>query len=295
MQSESSPVLYAVDSAGIARITLNRPETGNAQNVAMTYALNDAFVRAAHDNAVRVIILGGAGKHFSTGHDLRDQTFDAVGRDYPLTSTWADIDLDSIEGWYGWEREAFLDMCRRWRSIPKPVIAEVRGACIGGGLMLAWVCDLIVASESAFFQDPVVAFGVGGVEYLSHAWELGARQAKEKLFTTDRWTAGEALAWGMVNRVVPLDALEQTTLELARKIAVKPAFALKMAKEAINGSLDAQGLQQAIDRGFALHQLAHAQNRLKFGGLLDPTGLPEAIRTSGEVCELVIGRPTGEA
>jgi enoyl-CoA hydratase len=256
----------------------------------MTYALNDALMKAAADRAARVIILCGEGRHFSTGHDLRELGFGEVGSKYPLTSTWSDMDLDTIEGWFGIEREVFLDMCRRWRGIAKPTIAQVQGACVGGGLMLAWVCDLIVAADTAFFQDPVVNLGVGGVEFFAHAWEIGARRAKEKLFTADRWTAAEAEAWGMVNHVVPEAELASFTLELARRIALKPSFALKLAKEAVNGSLDAQGFTSATDRAFYLHQLAHAQNRLKFGGIIDPAGIPATVRKSGDIPTIVIGR-----
>jgi enoyl-CoA hydratase len=289
METETELVVFERLDCGVCRISLNRPEKGNAQNVAMTYAINDAMMEAARDSAIKVIILAGVGKHFSTGHDLKEKGFSGVGIDYPVTSTWSGIETESIEGWYGLEREVFLDMCRRWRAIAKPTIAQVQGACIGGGLMLAWVCDLIVAAENAVFQDPVVNFGVGGVEYIVHAWELGARQAKEMLFTADRWTAQDALNWGMVNRIVSLAELEEATFALACQIAAKPSFALKLVKEAINGSLDAQGQQLAIDRGFALHQLAHAHNRLKSGGLLDPTGVPDAIRRGEDIPELVFG------
>jgi enoyl-CoA hydratase len=273
----------------VGRITLNRPASGNAQNVALSYALNDAFLRAAHSPQVKCIILRGAGRHFSTGHDLRDIEHDAVGRDYPLTSVFGDVQTTDTEGWFGWERETYLDMCRRLRSIPKPTIAQVQGACVGGGLMLAWVCDLIVAADDAFFQDPVVNIGCLGVEYFAHAWELGARKAKEMLFTADRWTAEEAREMGMVNQIVPGDQLDEHVLALARKIASKPSFALKLAKEAVNGSLDAQGQQQAINLAFAYHQLNHADNRLRYGGLLDPNGLPETVRTKPGLSPLVIG------
>lgn len=288
MQEQPIVVLEQLEG-GVARILLNRPDKGNAQNVAMTYALDNAFMRAARDDSVKVIILAGIGRHFSTGHDLKDKGFGAVGHDYPVASTWSGIELDTIEGWFGWEREMFLDMCRRWRAIAKPTIAQVQGACLGGGLMLAWICDLIVAADNARFQDPVVNFGVGGVEYIVHAWEMGGRKAKEMLFTADSWTAEEAHEWGMVNRVVPVDALEEMVLDLARRIASKPSFALKLVKEAINGSLDAQGQQLAVDRGFALHQLAHAHNRLRFKGLLDPSGIPEQMKQDTEIPEIIFG------
>lgn len=290
MTEQQSTVLYDKPAAGIARITLNRPQRGNAQDVQLTYELNDAFMRAAHDRDIAVIILRGSGKHFSAGHDLKDTTHDQVGRDYPITSTWSDIDTETVAGWYGWERETYLDMCRRWRDIPKPTIAQVSGACIGGGLMLAWVCDLIVASDDAIFQDPVVNIGANAVEFFAHTWEIGPRRAKEMLFTTDSWSAEDARAWGMVNRVVTRDKIDEATLSLAEQIASKPRFALKMAKESVNASMDAQGQRQAMDQAFGLHQLCHAQNRQVFGGLLDPSGLPDSIRNDPQVSTLVKGK-----
>ena len=285
----NATVIYTEPAPAIARIVISRPKSGNAQNVQMTYEINEAFLRAAHDDAIKVIILGSEGKHFSTGHDLKDTTHGEVGTTRPLTSVWGQIDTETIEGWYGWERETYLDMCRRWRSIPKPTIAEVSGACFGGGLMLAWVCDLIVASEDAFFSDPVVNIGANGVEFFAHAYEIGARRAKEFLFTAASWTAQQAKEWGMVNRVVPRETLEQETLALASVIASKPMFALKMAKESVNASIDAQGQTEAINQAFAYHQLCHAHNRVQFGGLLDPSGIAETIRKSGTLSPLIAG------
>src|SRR5690606_13502014 len=139
------------------------------------------------------------------------------------------------------EEEVYLGLCRRWRDIAKPTIAQVQGRCIAGGLMLAWVCDLIVAADSAMFMDPVVAMGVNGVEWFAHPWELGPRKAKELLFTGDAWTAEEAWRLGMVNHVTAEDELEAFTLALAGRIAAKPAFALAAAKRAINHAVDLQG------------------------------------------------------
>ena len=109
---------------------------------------------------------------------------------------------------YARELEVYLGMCRRWREMPKPTIAMVQGACIAGGLMLAWVCDLIVATDDAFFADPVVRMGIPGVEYFAHPGCSGPRIAKEFLFTGDRFTAERAYQVGMVNRVVPRAELE---------------------------------------------------------------------------------------
>src|SRR5262249_42895982 len=153
--SDFEKVIVEAHDNDICRILLNSPESANSQDVKMLYELNEALMTAARDDRVRVIILGGVGKHFSAGHDLRKGIgeLEEVGRNYPLTSSWSGVGTSTIEGWHSWEHEMYLDMCRRWRAIAKPVIAQIQGGCIGGGLMVAWTCDLIVASEDAFFQD----------------------------------------------------------------------------------------------------------------------------------------------
>jgi enoyl-CoA hydratase len=151
-------------------------------------------------------------------------------------------------------------MCRRWREIPKPAIAMVQGACIAGGLMLAWVCDLIVAADDAFFADPVVRMGIPGVEYFAHPWVLGPRFAKEVLFTGGRFTAERAWQVGMVNRVVPRAELEAATFALADEVAAMPPFGLALAKRAVNQCEDQMGLRPGMDSVFGLHHVAHAHN-----------------------------------
>ncbi len=144
--------------------------------------------------------------------------------------------------------------------------------------MLAWPCDIIIASDDAVFSDPTVSFGVSGHEYFVHAWGLGARKAKELLFTSDQFSAQEAHRLGMVNQVVPRSELADVALAMAVKIAQKPRFALKLAKKAVNGALDAQGRGVAMQNAFHLHQLSHAHNLKQFDMLLDPSALPEATR-----------------
>lgn len=289
MNDTTSTVEYSTPAPGIARIALDRPSKGNAQDTQMTYDLNAALMQAAHDDTVKVIILGGNGKHFSTGHDLKDHGHDSVVAASVRMGVYGDIDTGNVAGYYAWEREVYIDACRRWRSIPKPIIAEVHGACFGGGLMLAWISDIIIASDDAFFSDPVVNIGCNGVEWFTHAWELGARKAKELLMTADTWTAEQAREWGMVNHVVPRAELEAFTLAMAAKIAAKPTFALKMIKESVNASTDAQGQPTAIDQAFLYHQLCHAHNRVEFGGVLDPSGLPATVLKSGDLSPLVAG------
>ena len=253
-------VLYDVRDR-VAVITLNRPEYANAQNSAMTYALDAAFGRAVNDDRIAVLVLGGAGKHFCGGHDIgtpgrdADQSFDRQA-----VLWWDHVGKAGADARYAREMEVYLGMCRRWREIPKPVIAMVHGACIAGGLMLAWVCDLIVAADDAFFADPVVRMGVPGVEYFAHPWMLGPRLAKEVLFTGGRFGAERAYQAGMVSRVVPRASLEAVVFELAGQIAEMPPFGLALAKRAVNQCEDLMGMRPGMDAVFGLHHLAHAHN-----------------------------------
>jgi enoyl-CoA hydratase len=245
----------------VAVVTMNRPEYRNAQNSAMTYALDEAFTRAVDDDEVKVIVLAGAGDHFSAGHDIGSPGRD-VGRSFERKAVmwWDHVGREGGDLRFAREMEVYLGMCRRWREIPKPTIAMVQGACVAGGLMLAWVCDLIVASEDAFFADPVVRMGIPGVEYFAHPWVLGPRAAKEVLFTGDRFSAQRAYEWGMVSRVVPRSALEDSVFELAGRISAMPRFGLALAKKAVNQSEDLMGLRAGMDSVFGLHHFAHAHN-----------------------------------
>lgn len=249
-------ILYEVDER-VAVITLNRPEVANAQNAELLDALDAAWTRAASDEDVRVIVLRGNGKHFSSGHDLKDR--------------WPAPKEITLEWIYNAEARRYLEYTLRWRNTPKPSIAAVQGKCIAGGLMLCWPCDLIIAAENAEFSDPVVRMGIGGVEYHGHTWELGPRKAKEILFTGRAMTAEEAEKVGMVNRVVPLEELDGATMELAKQISEMHPFALRQAKRAVNQTLDVQGFYAAIQSVFDIHETGH-------GNALSVSGYPVLTR-----------------
>ena len=252
---------------GIAVVTLDRQESRNAQNKRMTYEMNAAFDDASRRSDVKVIVLQADGPHFSSGHDLRDRE---SHRDFDLVSTPGGYGREGQEGHMAWEEEVYFQMCWRWRNIPKPLLAAAQGKTIAGGLMLLWVADVIVAADDALFSDPVVGMGVNGVEYFAHPWELGARKAKELLFTGDWVTAADAHRLGMVNHVVPAAELRTFTMAMAARIATKPSFALKLAKESVNQTLDAQGQFTALRAAFSLQHLGHAHNRVRFGIPVDP-------------------------
>ncbi len=255
-----TPVLYA-ERGPIALVTMNRPRYRNAQNSAMTYALDAAFSRAVDDPQIAVIVLAGAGDHFSAGHDIGTPGRDVdTSFERKAVMWWDHVGRTGADARYAREMEVYLGMCRRWREIPKPLVGMVQGACIAGGLMLAWVCDLIVAADDAFFADPVVRMGIPGVEYFAHPWVLGPRFAKEVLFTGDRFTAQRAYELGMVSRVVPRAELAGTALAMAERIAAMPQFGLALAKRAVNQCEDLMGMRPGMDSVFGLHHMAHAHN-----------------------------------
>jgi enoyl-CoA hydratase len=269
----------------IARITMNRPEVRNAQNRRMLAEIDQAMTAAAAEDVVKVIILAGTDPMFSSGHDLKDyprwlaDPCDVTGgAGTELRETAAGFARPGVEGYMAFEEQVYLGLCRRWRELPKPTIAEVQGKVIAGGLMLAWVCDLIMASEDAQFADITLDMGVNGVEWFAHPWELGARKAKEMLFTGDWVSAQDAWRLGMVNHVVPREELASRTLALAERIAAKPTLALKLAKKAVNQTQDIQGFWTSQQTAFSLHHVGHADMRER--GLL--RGLPVPPRADGD-------------
>jgi len=276
--TDDTVVTYATEGP-VAIVTMNRPQYRNAQNSAMTYALDEAFYSAVADDAVKVIVLAGAGPHFSAGHDIGTPGRD-IDRSFPRRATlwWNHVGAPGAESRYARESEVYLGMCRRWREIPKPTIAMVQGACVAGGLMLAWCCDLVVAADDAFFADPVVRMGIPGVEYFAHPWVMGPRFAKEFLFLGERVGAQRALELGMVNRVVPRDELRASTMDIAGRIAAMPRLGLALAKKAVNQAEDLMGLHAGMDSVFGLHHLAHAHNA-ETGG--DPLGGQDARSMKG--------------
>ncbi|MCW2622550.1 MAG: Enoyl-CoA hydratase/isomerase [Frankiales bacterium] len=260
------PVLVEVRGR-VGVLTLNRPEKANAQNLDLLNALDAGWDRLADDPAVSVIVLKANGKHFSAGHDLDPASNGARGPQ-GADGTW------TVEKMYRWEQRIFLGYSLKWRNCPKPAIAVVQGKCIAAGLMLAWPCDLIVASEDATFSDPVALMGIGGVEYHGHTWEFGARRAKEALFTGRAFTAAEAEAFGMVNHVWKREELEEKAFALADVIAERHPFALLQAKRAVNMTLDISGFQSAIQAAFDIHQNGH-------GNAISVAGYPSLMGLEG--------------
>lgn len=266
-EDEPAFISYTVVDS-VAWVMLDRPEAMNAQNYRLLNQLDAAFRRAVDDDEVKVIVLGGEGKHFSAGHDIGTPEKDTDRERQRAGLWWSHLDRPGIEKQYILEQDAYLGLCRRWQDIPKPMIAMVQGGCIAGGLMLAWVCDLIVASEDAFFQDPVLRMAMPGVEYFAHAFELPARVARELLLLGERMPAQRAYDLGMVNRLVPRAGLRDEVARIAAELATRDRFGTMLTKQAFNFVEDSKGKRHAMDGVFHIHHLAHAQNMLVTGHLV---------------------------
>ena len=231
----------------VRRILLAREAQRNAQSQQMLDELMAAFDAARVDDSVNVVVLGCKGAHFSAGHDLKQAQ--AERSNFTVEERWA------------YEELRYFDYSMKIWDFPKPTIAQVQGACVAGGFMIANMCDLVVASESAYFSDPVGhTLGAAATEVLIHPWVMGARKAKEMLFTGGKISAQEAKEMGMVNRVVSDAELPDAAMALAQQIAKAPPFGLHLIKRSINRTLDSQGLRTALAAHFDTHQLSHLSN-----------------------------------
>ena len=244
-------VKYEV-SGRVARVSMNRPETHNTLNARLILELDEALKQADADPEVRVIVLRGEGRSFSSGHDLSPNPSD------PLQQEFRERHARSVEDRFDVEEEYYLEKCLNIRNLRKPTIASVRGHVVLGAMMVASMCDLIVASETTRFWNPSLRHCGTGGEVLALPWELGVRKAKEYLWTGDPIDIWEAQRLGMVNRVVPDDRLEAETMRLAERIALMPPRALWLTKRSLNKLQEAQGMLQAFEHHFLLHQLGHA-------------------------------------
>jgi enoyl-CoA hydratase len=237
-------IRYQVDGP-VCTITLDRPESANAQNSQLIDELDTAFDRAGEDDDVRVVVLGGEGKHFSAGHDLKEL----------LTKgdEWAKL-RDTPEGKLLHEQVMYFDRCVKIRDFRKPTIAAVQGTCSAAGLMLACMCDLIVAADDAAFSNPVLRMTGAGVELLVEPWELGPRKAKEFLLCAETIDADDAERLGLVNKVVPRGELARAARDMADKVALVPPVTAQAVKESINRMLDLQGQRESWRYHFVVHQ-----------------------------------------
>jgi enoyl-CoA hydratase len=247
--ADEQVVRYQADGP-VATITLNRPEVANAQDSALIDALDAAFDRADADDDIRVVVLAGAGKHFSAGHDLKA----LVGTEVP--DQWVAM-RETPEGKLRHEQVMYVERCRKIHDFRKPTIAAVQGKCVAAGLMLACMCDIIVAADDATFSNPVLRMTGAGVELLVEPWEMGIRQAKEFLLAAEEIDAAEAFRLGLVNRVVPRAELAERAHELAERIALVPPVTAQVVKASINYVAEVQGQGASWKYHFMAHHWVH--------------------------------------
>jgi enoyl-CoA hydratase len=272
----------SIDDGRIVRIMLNRPEARNAQNRGMLVELNEAFLKAEADDDVRVVILGGHGPMFSSGHDLGSEVSRAEympGPDQHPSFQENGANREAAEKLMLQEWHHFFENTRRWRNLRKITVAQVHGEVYAAALMLMWACDLIVAAEGTCFADVVgTRLGMCGVEYFAHPWEFGPRKTKELMLTGDSLTVEDAYQLGMVSKIFPAAELADKTLQFVRRIAEVPTMAALLMKEAVNQTVDNMGFYNALNACFSLHQLNHShwawahENRFPVG--LEEDGLP---------------------
>jgi enoyl-CoA hydratase len=249
---------------GAARITLDRPERANALNQAMLDEIGQALDVAERDASVRAIIVRGAGAAFSSGFDLKEQ----MERRPTGVSQWGPI-----------LRKDFDTVMRFWHC-PKPTIAAVRGPCLAGACELALACDLTIAADDAFFGEPELKFGAGIVVMIL-PWLVGPKIAKEIiLLGEDRVPAARAKEIGIVNRIVPAAELEARALALARHVAAIDPSLVKRTKQAINRSIEAQGMLAALEEALALDLVIEGEgcpDKVAFMDIARREGLKSAL------------------
>jgi len=279
--SDDKFILYETLADGqIVRIMLNRPETRNAQNRGMLVELDEAFRRAEADDEVRVVILGGMGPMFSSGHDLGSKASMEETLPGPNQHPTRQIDGGTRKGAEALmlqEWHYYFENTRRWRNLRKITIGQAHGDVYAAALMLLWACDLIVCADDTCFADVVgTRLGMCGVEYFGHPWEFGPRKAKELLLTGDSIHADEAHALGMVSKVFPADELSDRTVEFALRIAKLPTMSALLIKEAVNQTVDIMGFHNALNACFTLHELNHSH-----WAQVNDDGFPIAKEDSG--------------
>jgi enoyl-CoA hydratase len=252
------PVLLREDTGWGVRLTLNRPAKLNALSAELRDALTAAIADAAADERVRVIAIAGSGRAFCTGYDLSEAA-------PPTAWQWRDV----------LERDVRA-MLSIW-SCPKPVVAQVHGYALAGGLELAMACDLVVAAEGAQLGEPEIRFGSAPVTLLM-PFVVGQKRTRELLMTGDLIDAVEAERIGLVNRVVPADRLADEVDALAERLARVPPDVMAPTKLMLNRAMDAAGFAAAVEMGLDLQSFINMSGTAReFDAIVRAEGLKAAL------------------
>lgn len=258
-------VTYAADGR-VGIVALNRPDKLNAISAELRKLLIERFHEADRDPATSVVVLRAEGRSFCAGYDIAPNPARAARKGDALA--WHESLSD----------DARLELTP-W-SMKKPVIASVQGHCLGGGCELVMLCDLTIAADDAQFGEPEIRFSnVGPVMVMP--WIIGLKRARELLYLGDPIDAKTALAYGMVNRVVPRAELHAATLKLARRMALMAPEALAATKRAVNRGAECSGFLAAMNAGvdvLAPLYAARTEVGAKFDEIRDKEGLGAALR-----------------
>jgi enoyl-CoA hydratase len=235
------PVLLSAATPWGVRLTLNRPAKLNALSGELVAALDAAITSAAEDPDVRVIVLEGAGRAFSSGYDLTEEAEGGIG------------------GPVAWSAALAVDVAATLRIVdcPKPVIAQVHGYALAGGLELAMACDLVVAAEGTKLGEPEIRYGSAPVTLLM-PYLIGQKKTRELLLTGDLIDAVEAERIGLINRVVPAERLAAEVDALADRLARTPLEVMGPTKRMLNRAMDAAGFRMAVEAGLDLGAIINA-------------------------------------
>jgi enoyl-CoA hydratase/carnithine racemase len=243
-----APPIEVEDAGGVRRLWFNRPQVHNAQNVAMLHMLQEVLDETGSNPEVRVLVIGGRGRSFCSGHDLKEM---AVNAEYARNAGTA-------EGRFRQELRLFVEPVETLRRLDIPTVCRVQGHCMAAGLMFIGACDFAVAAEDAVFGSPVVRQqGVNDAEVPLLSWVLGERRAKQMLWLDERLTAADALAAGLVNWVVPNGGLDGRVGELADKLCAAPPEILALSKRSFRFLASRQGWNDYADYHYTSHQFSH--------------------------------------
>ena len=256
--TDIEPVLLVEPTSWGVRLVLNRPAKLNAISAELRDALADAIAEAAADDRVRVVVIAGAGRAFCSGYDLSEEA---------PASAWA------------WRDVLARDVAATlavW-SCPKPVVAQVHGYALAGGLELAMACDLIVAADDARLGEPEIRFGSAPVTLLM-PFVIGQKRTRELLMTGDLIDAAEAERIGLINRVVPAERLADEVDALAGKLARVPPDVMAPTKLMLNRAMDAAGFAAAVEMGLDLQAFVNmSETAREFDAIVRADGLKAAL------------------
>ena len=251
-----------------AWITLNRPDKLNAMNGAVVRQLRERLHDVEKDEAVKVVVLTGAGRAFSAGYDISEEVEDRIAG----AARWREVLAEDV------------DLALQLWSLSRPTIAAVRGWCLAGACELAMACDLIVATEDARCGEPEIRYGSGPVALLM-PFILGQKKTNELLLTGDAMDAAEAYRCGLVNKVVADGELEGAVEDMVRKIAPTPLPVLKLTKLALVRAYEVMGLRSAVASNLDLSAILNAADtpeQREFDRIVAADGLRAALKWRDE-------------